>query len=74
MLRKINKLTARKIFNEGHKVFLIPCKCRTNSVWQTGCWIDNTTFDRSFDSIVDEFEYYNCNKELGTYSAYYIKE
>ena len=31
---------------------------------------DNYT---SFDALVNAFEYYNCNNEQGTYSAFYME-
>lgn len=27
----------------------------------------------SFDSLVNAFEYYNCDNERGTYSAFYVE-
>ena len=29
---------------------------------------------KDFDSVVNEFEFYNCNYETGYYSAFYIEK
>ena len=28
---------------------------------------------RDFDSMVREFEYYNCNSEIGNYASFYVR-
>ena len=33
----------------------------------------NADFYSSFDSLVNAFEYYNCDSERGTYSAFYVE-
>lgn len=39
-----------------------------------GCEIVKTVADEgAFDRAVDEFTYYNCTPETGSYPAYYIK-
>ena len=30
--------------------------------------------ENQFDRTVNEFEYYNCNSEMGYYAHYFIKE
>ena len=30
--------------------------------------------DENFDNIIEEFEYYNCNYELGYYTNFWINE
>ena len=83
---RVDKRTARRLYNEGHTIRLVPVKCSpvNNTVWHTvnikdrGCaGIDPELFDweLKFDSRVNQFEYYNCQyNELGKYSAYYVRE
>ena len=81
--KKINKPTARKMYNHGLPIYLVPCKCRfiepesNEKGWVTPVNISilecNETMNK-FDRTVSAFEYYNCNAELGYYSAYYVTE
>ena len=71
---KIRKNTARKLFNEGHELIIIPCNCSPNGFWVKGFRICKTNLENSdFDRLINEFEYYNCNSELGRYTHYYIE-
>ena len=81
--KKINKPTARKMYNCGFPIYLIPCKCRfvdpdsDDKFWITPVKIsilDCEEEQNKFDRTVNAFEYYNCNVELGYYSAYYATE
>lgn len=72
---KINKTKARKLFNEGKEIHLLPCKARFGGMWLgEGAVISNKILTSAFDTIVNEYIYYNCNNELGKYPAYYIKK
>lgn len=68
-MKKVNKITARNLYNSGEKVMLVPCKMRPNP---HGVWV-SIAAGRSFDSLVNEFEFYNCSRPTGDYAAYYIK-
>ena len=70
-MEKINKSTARKLFDSKKPVVIIPCKCHPESVWFTGFEMENDG-SRTFDQFVNEFTYYNCNYELGRYPAFYV--
>ena len=71
---KIRKNKARKLFNEGYELIIIPCNCSPNGVWFKGFRICKTNLENSdFDRLINEFEYYNCNSELGRYTHYYIE-
>lgn len=76
-MKKINKRQARKEFYDGKKVGLLPCNVTKDNRWMSICWIDadsRSDNDRDFDQIVNEFEYYSCNNEMGRYAAYYIND
>ena len=79
---KINKTRARRLFNEGITIYLLPCNVGLSSIWVKPCPINNRELNEFmnidisyFDSQVNNFEYYNCNcNELGKYSHFYIEE
>lgn len=70
-MKKINKTQARKAFNNGVNVTMLPHKASPYSPWFSGASYDNKN-DKSFDDIVAAITFYNCNSELGYYLAYYI--
>ena len=69
---KIDKKQARKAFNAGKEIRVVPCKCAPSNVWGIGASITRAS-GYTFDKLVNEFEHYNCNSELGNRAAYYIE-
>ena len=67
--KRIDKRIARKLYNQGETVLIIPHKCSPSAGWFTGMTIENT--GAQFDALVNEFMYYNCCNELGRYPAFY---
>lgn len=80
---RISKASARKQFLQGKTVFVLPCKVRFGSPWlsafpisreaQKVYAIDEIGIKNRFESLVNSFEYYNCNSETGKYSAFYVE-
>lgn len=87
-MKRINKKVARRLYNEGHSVYVVPCKIYPSF---TGGWLAPIELNKSrieeeyagspilielydFDSRVNNFEFYNCCYELGYYAAYYVEE
>ena len=73
-MKKITKVTARKLYNEGKEFWITACNMRP----ETGILIGSASFERMadipFDTMVDSFTYYNCDNERGRYPAYYVEE
>jgi hypothetical protein len=72
---KITKALARKMYNNGEEVMIIPNKVRPTSVlanWWTTKPIDDPNAD--FDKLCNVIFYYNCSPETGMNLAYYAKE
>lgn len=67
--KKINKTQARKLFERGDWVYLMPSKIPFDSKWVTPAVI-HREYELSFDGAVDAFVYYNCNSETGRCSYY----
>ena len=69
---RINKPEARKLYNLGRPIAMLPCKAKPNSPWLSNSTVYKKS-GREFDAIVDEFAYYNCNtSELGHRPSFYV--
>ena len=71
---KITKALARKMYNNGEEVMIVPNKVRPNGMlasWTTKP-IDDP--DADFDKLCNAIFYYNCSPETGMNLAYYAKE
>ena len=73
MYKKINKVTAKKMFLEGIAIRLATSKVNPMSMF--GVTIRKTTeeTEQEFDKKINEFAYYNCNAELGQRVCYYVE-
>ena len=70
---KVTKALARKMYNEGEEVMIIPNKIRPNGILAS--WTrkpDNE--DGDFEKLCNAIFYYNCSPETGMNLAYYVKE
>jgi hypothetical protein len=71
-LIKINKAQARELYNSGYTIFLHPCRMRLNNHWQSPLEARlNEENTQRFDTLVNSFEYYNCDNERGKYPNYF---
>lgn len=74
---RVSKRRARSTYEGGSDVIITPANIAPFNPWRTHAriskrkqWGCNVTFD----AIVNEYEYYNCNSnEVGRYPAYYIR-
>ena len=73
-MKRINKTTARKLYNEHKDFWITACNMRP----ECGILIGSSSFERMtetpFDVMVNSFTYYNCDNERGRYPAYYIED
>ncbi len=70
---KITKALARKMYNEGSEVMIIPNRVRPDSILAS--WTrkpDDEAGD--FEKLCNAIHYYNCSPETGMGLAYYAKE
>ena len=81
--KRVNKPTARNMYNHGCNILLLPCKVNElalhhgDNQWVkpvTISLLDSDSDINKFDRAVINYEYYNCNAELGYYSHYYVSE
>ena len=69
---RINKSEARKLYNLGRPIVVLPCKANPNSPWFSNSTVSKES-GRDFNTLVNEFIYYNCNtSELGRRPAFYV--
>lgn len=73
MFKRITKSKARKLFDDGYNIYLLPNKMRVDNSWMHPAEI-NYCFELSFDGAINAYKYYNCNNECGNVVAYYIYE
>lgn len=73
-MKRINMRQARKLYNEGTAIYLLPSKIVLGSVWFLPIRISLDSYDPgSFDAEVNTFRYYNCTAETGRSVHFYIE-
>lgn len=81
--KKIRQVTIKKAetaYNSGKEVWMHSCNMRVDNPWQHPCKInkkqteDNAfTNGSTFSQMVNDFKYYNCDSERGTYPIFFIE-
>jgi len=73
---RISKAKARKLFEQGKTIYIQSCNMTPVNPWQSAHEIDPAHYKEenySFDSMVNNYEYYNTDCERGYYAAFYVK-
>jgi len=72
---RVRKDVARRLYGEGKTIYLTPSNvvASDSNFWVKSYPISNKD-EKNFDNIIDEFECYNCNYELGYYTNFWINE
>ena len=72
---RVRKDVARRLYNEGKTIYLTPSNIAASdsNLWIKPHPISNEG-EKDFDVKVNQFEYYNCNCELGYYTNFWINE
>ena len=77
---RVRKDVARRLYNEGKTIYLTPSNvvASDSNMWikPLALHITDSHIGKlpTFDQRVNEFEYYNCNHELGYYTNFWIIE
>jgi hypothetical protein len=72
--KRITKQAARKLYEKGQPVLFCPVNLRPGGPWDIGCTIVKEE-GRTFEQVLNSFEYYNCNNSsTGYYTAFYVEE
>jgi len=69
---QVNKVSAKKAYNDGKELVVIPCKLRLDNSMIPFVVLHNSGVN--FDTLINEYEAYNCNSEVGEYPHFYIKK
>ena len=70
---EISKAKARKLYNQGLEVFLQSKNMSFDNVWQSACGIKKSNEADIFDNVVNNYSYYNCDRERGKTPKYYTR-
>ena len=74
---KITKLEAKKLYDDGKEIYLNPSKMRVKSVWHEALKVSKSIAENdmynapTFEQLVNNYKYYNCNKEMGLVVYFY---
>ena len=83
-MEKIKSITtAKKLFDKGAFIRIVPNKMRPDNMW--GLYNDIKKIDsipieaiydinyyNNFNRIINDFKYYNCSNETGLYLHFYL--
>lgn len=74
LCRQINVKPARKLYDLGVKIWLHPCNLTLNNAWQVPYHYQKSeTNTECFDSLVNSFRYYNCDRQRGKRIIFFAK-
>lgn len=74
--KRISKPKARRLFNDGADVYILPHKIMPGGLWYEPFNMRESLDDhrKDFDEIGSRYTYYNCMAETGHYVSFYVKE
>lgn len=71
---RISKSIARKRYNEKKPFWIVPINLHPSNALLIGSYNYGELEATSFDKMINNFTYYNCNSECGYYPAFYLTE
>ena len=69
---RVTKKQAMAEYDSGFTILFCPVKMRPFTPWHLEAYVDNRE-GRAFNTVLNCFEYYNCNSETGRYTAFYVQ-
>ena len=73
-MKRINMTQARKLYNEGTNIYLLPSKAVPGSIWILPVRISRDESNpHDFDGEVNAYRYFNCTAETGKRIHFYIE-
>ena len=74
--RRISKAKARKLYNAGEDILVVPCKVHPENHLGIGVTTSINYWEHpTFEVFLNEFCWYNCqHNELGKYPAFYERK
>lgn len=75
-LKQLTKTQARKQYENGATIYLLASNMTIDNPWQGLCPIHKDSgvaiMNPTFDNMVSDFKYYNCDNERGKYVQYFV--
>ena len=71
--KRVQKARARHEYNAGKEVVLCPCELRPFGPWHPEVMISKEHCLEEFETVVLNYEWYNCKDGCGKYAAYYVR-
>lgn len=68
---RISKRDARKYYNRGRRVYCLACNLNPLAPFVHMCDMQYPS-RADFDTVVNAYEWWNCNNECGRYAAFYV--
>lgn len=69
---RISKQLAKILYDAGETVAFCPRKLRPGGGWSPQCPVKKDS-DTTFESVLNNFLYYNATYETGYYAAFYLE-
>lgn len=73
--KRVTKTIAHKYYNEGCNIIIAPVNANMYYM-HFDLWLKTNIneYQDSFERLVNNFSWYNCNSELGNYCKYFVNE
>lgn len=78
-VKQVSAPVAKKAYEDNKPVWLHPCNMKVSNPWQNPMptnkkRIEDNAFTNgsTFENIVNDFRYYNCDNERGKYPIFFV--
>ena len=73
--RRIDKRKAKRLYLDGVVIYIMANKMRIDNQWTQPCALEyNKSVGDQFQTMCDNYKFYNCTSETGRDIWYYVKE
>ncbi len=79
-VKQVTAPMAKKAYENGEPIWMHPCMMRVNNMWQrpfptSKKHVEDNAFTNgsTFENIVNDFRYYNCDNERGKYPIFFVE-
>lgn len=74
MVKQVSKPTAEKAYNNGQTIYALGCNLAFDNMYFSPCPLNKAdrVQETSFAAEVNEFKWYNCDKERGSYPIFFV--
>ena len=70
-VKQVNKTVAKCLYDKGETVYLNACNMRLDNMWTSPIPLNNKAGEK-FNTMVNAYEYYNCDNERGLYANFFV--